>query len=335
MNKILTVVIPTYNIEKYIETCLNSFVIPEVMEKLEVLVVNDGSKDSSAVLARAYEKRYPDTFRVIDKENGGHGSTINRGLLEAAGTYFKVVDGDDWVEREPFIRLMECLEQSDSDVVLSNYYWVNDRTGKKKAEFPEPFPGVIYGKEYRFSEISDKIFMKMHAVTMRTEMLRGKIPPLDEHCFYVDMEYVLFPVPLIRTVTCVDAFVYMYRVGLPGQSMNVKNMQKNAENFDRVLKRLFRFYEEQQSADAPEFVMVYLENTIGRMAASRFKIFLSFPYGKEIPAKMRMFDGELRKKYPNIYSAVRNRAVRFLRKTNYRTYFAAWIAYQMKEGLKG
>lgn len=96
MNKILTVVIPTYNIEKYIETCLNSFVIPEVMEKLEVLVVNDGSKDSSAVLARAYEERYPDTFRVIDKENGGHGSTINRGLLEAAGTYFKVVDGDDW-----------------------------------------------------------------------------------------------------------------------------------------------------------------------------------------------------------------------------------------------
>lgn len=334
MSKILTVVIPTYNIEKYIETCLDSFVIPEIMDELEVLVVNDGSKDRSPLLAKAYEERYPDTFRVIDKENGGHGSTINRGLAEAAGKYFKVVDGDDWVEREPFIRLMECLRDSSSDVVLSNYYWVHDRTGKRKAEFPEPFPGVIYGKEYRFSEISDKVFMKMHAVTMRTEMIRGNVPPIDEHCFYVDMEYVLFPVPLIHTVTCIDAFVYMYRVGLPGQSMNVKSMQKNAANYDRVLKRLLGFYEEQQRKGTADFAMDYLENTIARMVTSRFKIFLSFPYDGEIRKKMRCFDGEIREKYPEIYSAVRSRAVLFLRKTNYRAYFAAWAAYQMKEGIK-
>lgn len=334
MGKILTVVVPTYNIEKYIERCLESFAIPELMEDLEVLVVNDGSKDNSAKLAKAYEERYPGIFRVIDKENGGHGSTINRGLAEASGKYFKVVDGDDWVEREPFLRLLECLKKCSSDVVISNYYWVHDRTGRRKAEFPEPFPGVVYGKEYRFSEISDKIFMKMHAVTMRTEMIKGKIPPMDEHCYYVDMEYVLFPVPLIQTVTCIDAFVYMYRVGLPGQSMNVKSMQKNEANYDRVLKRLLSFYEEQQERGAPDYAMTYLENTIARMVASRFKIFLSFPYSGGIRKKMRCFDGELQKKYPKIYSAVRNRAVCFLRKTNYRAYFAAWIAYQMKEGLK-
>lgn len=334
MGKILTVVVPTYNIEKYIEKCLDSFVIPEVMEELEVLAVNDGSKDNSAGIARTYEERYPGTFRVIDKENGGHGSTINRGLSEASGKYFKVVDGDDWVEREPFLRLMECLKECSSDVVLSNYYWIHDRTGKKKAEFPEPFPGVIYGKEYRFSEISDKVFMKMHAVTLRTEMIKGKIPPIDEHCFYVDMEYVLFPVPLIRTVTCIDAFVYMYRVGLPGQSMSVKSMQKNAANYDRVLKRLFGFYEEQQEKKISESALAYLENTIARMAASRFKIFLSFPYSGGIKKEMRRFDGELLEKYPKIYRAVRNRAVRILRKTGYRAYFAAWLAYQMKEGIK-
>lgn len=140
MNKILTVVIPTYNIEKYIETCLNSFVIPEVMEKLEVLVVNDGSKDSSAVLARAYEERYPDTFRVIDKENGGHGSTINRGFWKLPERILRSWTEMTGWEREPFIRLMECLEQSGSDVVLSNYYWVNDGTRKKKANFRSRFP---------------------------------------------------------------------------------------------------------------------------------------------------------------------------------------------------
>ena len=169
---------------------------------------------------------------------------------------------------------------------------------------------------------------------MRTEMIKGKIPPLDEHCFYVDMEYVLFPVPLMQTVTCIDAFVYMYRVGLAGQSMNVKSMQKNETKYDRVLKRLLSFYEEQQEKKIPDYAMVYLENTIARMTASRFKIFLSFPYSREIQKKMRGFDEELQKKYPKIYGALRNRAVLFLRKTNYRAYFAAWIAYQMKEGLK-
>lgn len=334
MNKILTVVVPTYNVEKYIENCLDSFVIQEVLDKLEILVVNDGSKDRSEQLAKAYEQRYPGSFRVITKENGGHGSTINRGLAEASGKYFKVVDADDWVERDAFIRLVRCLEKADSDVVLTNYYWVSDRDGKKRAEFKEPFPGVIYEKEYLFSEISDRLFMKMHAVTMRTEMLKGKIPPIDEHCFYVDMEYVLFPVPLIRTVTCLDAFVYMYRIGLPGQSMNMKSMQRNEENFERVFHRLLDFYDGQQKEGAPDRVMVYLENTIGRMAASRFKIFLSFPYNREIRERMQQFDRQLHEKYPKIYGAVRNRAVLLLRKTGYRAYFVAWMAFQMKERVK-
>ena len=333
MKKILTVVIPAYNIEKYIENCLDSFVIPEVLEDLEVLIVNDGSKDRSADLAAAYEKRYPNSFRVINKENGGHGSTINRGLLEASGKYFKVVDGDDWVEREAFLRLMDCLKGCTSDVVFSNYYWVREKDGRKKPEFAEPFAGVIYGKEYQFSEISDRIFMKMHGMTMRTEMLRG-IPPIDEHCFYVDMEYVLFPVPLIRTVTCIDAVVYMYRVGLPGQSRNMKSMRENAENYDRVLQRLLGFYDEQRQKRAPACVMVYLENIIARMAASRFKIFLSFPCSRKIPLQMREFDRGLLEKYPKIYQAVRNRAVLFLRKTDYRAYYAARLTFKIKEGLK-
>ena len=74
--------IPTYNIENYINTCLDSFVIPEILEELEVLIVNDGSQDRSGELAEAYVRRYPQTFRMIKKENGGHGSTINRGLWE-------------------------------------------------------------------------------------------------------------------------------------------------------------------------------------------------------------------------------------------------------------
>lgn len=334
MKKILTVVVPTYNVEKYIDQCLSSFVIPEIMEDLEVLAVNDGSKDGSVRIAQRYEEQYPDTFRIIHKENGGHGSTINRGIQEASGDYFKVVDGDDWVDRQAFVKLMETLRTSHSDVVLSNYYWVKDADGTKRPEFKEPFAGVVYGREYRFEDISADTFMKMHAVTIRTSVLKEKIPAIDEHCFYVDMEYVLFPIPYVNTVTCIDEFVYMYRIGLPGQSMNMKSMQKNAANYDRVLGRLLDYYQEQQRQGIATYRLVYLENSIGRMVASRFKIFLSFPYSPAVAKEMRHFDRNLHAKFPNVYQAVRNRAVWLLRKTDYKTYYLAHKAFRIKERLR-
>lgn len=90
MEKLITIVIPTYNMEKYLDKCLTSLIVPdEYMELLEVLVVNDGSKDNSSAIAHRYEDKYPQTFRVIDKENGNYGSYVNRGLKEAAGKYIK------------------------------------------------------------------------------------------------------------------------------------------------------------------------------------------------------------------------------------------------------
>lgn len=90
MNKILTIIIPTYNMEKYLRRCLDSLIIDEEgMKQLEVLVINDGSKDSSSQIAHEYQDKYPDTYRVIDKENGNYGSCINIGLKEAKGKYVK------------------------------------------------------------------------------------------------------------------------------------------------------------------------------------------------------------------------------------------------------
>lgn len=93
MDKVLTVIVPVYNMEKYIRQCLESLVIGGV------LVVLDGSKDGSAEIAYEFVEQYPDTFRIIYKANGGHGSAINTGLMMASGEYVKILDSDDWVER--------------------------------------------------------------------------------------------------------------------------------------------------------------------------------------------------------------------------------------------
>jgi len=330
MKKILTVVIPAYNIEKYVEQCLESFVQKEILEDMEVLVINDGSTDRTVALAEKYTEQYPDTFRIIHKENGGHGSTINRGIQEAKGSYLKVVDGDDWVDGEAFVRLVRFLKSSSSDFVVNRYQWVHHRTGEKRLEFQKPFEEVEYGRTYRFDEISDKVFLKMHSLTIRTEILR-KIPLIDEHCFYVDMEYVLFPIPFIQTVTFLPDIVYQYRIGLPSQSMNMEKMQKNERNYMRVLDRLLAFYEEQKRVGLHENYLLYLEHCLGRMAATRFKIFLSFSYDPAIRHKMKQFDRELKMSYPKIYHAVINKPVKILRLTDYYFYPLAQLLFQWKE----
>ena len=96
MNKLLTVVVPVYKVERYINKCLDSLILPdEQMDLVEVIVVNDGTPDQSAVMAKEYERRFPNSFRVIDKENGGHGSAWNRGVAEATGKYLRFLDSDD------------------------------------------------------------------------------------------------------------------------------------------------------------------------------------------------------------------------------------------------
>ena len=114
--KILTVTVPSYNVQAYLEDCLESFVNSEVMDDIEVLIVNDGSSDDTATIAERYVSKYENTFRLINKENGGHGSTINTGAREARGKYFKVVDGDDWVDTRSFIRLVKLLKEIDADI---------------------------------------------------------------------------------------------------------------------------------------------------------------------------------------------------------------------------
>lgn len=117
----MTFSIAAYNVEKYLDKLLKTIICVPNNEMVEVLVVNDGSKDSTAQIAKEYEKNYAGVVRLIDKENGGHGSTINRGIKEAKGKYFKAIDGDDWVDSEALEKLLNDLTQIDSDLVLMDY----------------------------------------------------------------------------------------------------------------------------------------------------------------------------------------------------------------------
>ena len=108
LSKILTVIVPSYNMEKYLPKCLGSLVVaPELMERLEVLVVNDGSTDRTSDIAHEFATKYSNSFRVIDKANGHYGSCINAALRVAMGRYVKILDADDSFDPDEFSKFIE------------------------------------------------------------------------------------------------------------------------------------------------------------------------------------------------------------------------------------
>lgn len=235
MEKLLTISVAAYNVENYIKKCLNSFVDASFIDDIEVLVINDGSTDNTASIVNRYMKKYPGIFRLVNKENGGHGSAVNRGILEAKGEYFKTVDGDDWVNKEALKELINFIKVTHADVISTDYWWVDDKTKRKTKEIKNIFEGLQYRKEYKFDDVCHDIYINIHAMTIRTEILKKNKIRLDTNCFYVDAEYVLFPVPYIDTIAFLPRPVYMYRLGLETQSMNLLNMQKNAGIMKRLL----------------------------------------------------------------------------------------------------
>ena len=237
MDKLLTIIIPSYNVERYLDTVLKTYILPDLFPMLEVLIVNDGSTDRTAEIAETYCEQYPECFRLITKENGGHGSTINTGIQRASGKYIRVIDGDDWVDTQCLGRFLEKLQTLDADVVISPYNEVNDE-GTILNNRPLP-PGVTENKTLRAEEQITvfRTLYAMHANTFKADILR-RIPPISEHCFYVDQEYIFFPMKEIKTVAFINECVYQYRLGTQGQSVSLNNLKKNRAQHAHVILRV-------------------------------------------------------------------------------------------------
>jgi len=287
--KILSISVAAYNVEKFIRKCLDSFVDSGVLKDVEVIVTDDGSKDATPDIVSEYEARFPGSVVLVRQSNAGPGSTVNSGIRHATGKYFRMVDGDDWVNPKDFALLVQHLKSCDADAVLNHYVMVDHESGE---ELPCLLKNVEANRVFPFSQLAPSLDISMHNFIVKTEIMK-KYVTLD-HCFYTDMQYLIFPCGYLDSIVFFDLRVYMYRVALGTQSMNPKSLQKNIAMHEKVLRSLFDYYNEYKaSIRFDPSVASYIVSRIVRMAGCQLSCYLSFPPDQMRRATLESFFREI------------------------------------------
>ena len=238
--KLLSIAIPSYNSEKYMRNCIESL-LPGG-EEVEILIVNDGSKDGTAAIADEYAAKYPTIVKAVHQENGGHGEAVNAGLRNATGLYYKVVDSDDWVNKEAYLKILKKLAElvqtnNMVDMLLSNYVYEKEGQKRKKVmQYRSAFPTdtVFTWDDVKFLHVGQYILM--HSVIYRTQMLKDCGLELPKHTFYVDNIYVYHPLPYVKKLYYMDVNFYRYYIGREGQSVQEQVMIGRIDQQIRVTK---------------------------------------------------------------------------------------------------
>ena len=256
--KLISFVIPCFNSESYMEHAINSILVAK--DDIELIIVNDGSKDGTLKIARKYEKKYPKVVKVIDKENGGHGSGVNAGLASATGKYFKVVDSDDWVDEKSLKEVIKTLKKIDVDMLIVNYVYEKENNPKEMG-----YCNIIpENKIFTWEEVGKfKIsqYLLMHSAIYKTSILKEVKLELPEHTFYVDNIFVYYPLPSIKTMYYLNVPFYRYFIGRSDQSVNESVMVSRVDQQIKVTKMMIDFFDplKIEPKSLQEYLIHYLD----------------------------------------------------------------------------
>lgn len=258
---VLTIVVPAYNIESYLHKCIRSMLSHRNVQKTEIIIVNDGSKDRTSELAHQYEVLSNGIVRVIDKENGGHGSTINTGIAAARGKYFRLIDGDDWVDGENLAALVDKLELETADVVLTKgcYEYIEQAPLSNIISYDMLNEGTLYHFEdllypgYGFETYGPLLTTGNY----RTEILRKAAFHISEKCPYVDMEFNSFALRYVDTLRYYDLDIYRYLIGREGQTISRDFWKTKYQNHRYVIINILKTIQNMPDYSAAKKKYVY------------------------------------------------------------------------------
>ncbi len=266
--KVLTVTVPCYNSAGYMRKCIDSLL--QGGEDVEIIIVDDGSRDETLSIARQYQAEHPTVVQVVDKENGGHGSAVNAGIEHATGLFFKVVDSDDWVKEEAYQAILRILQELAGgetmlDMLISNF--VYEKEGEKRNKVMRYGHALPQGELFQWKDIRHfrkGQYMLMHSVIFRTKLLRECGLKLPEHTFYVDNLFVFEPLPYVKNMYYLDVNFYRYYIGREDQSVNEDIMIGRIDQQIGVNKMMVDYLAENRTAIAGNrklyrYMLNYLE----------------------------------------------------------------------------
>ena len=325
--KVLSISIAAYNADKTLGKAVESLTADEsVLDKLEIIIVNDGSSDKTGEIAHEFQSRYPGSVIVIDKENGGYGSTINSSLPVATGKYYKLLDGDDWFDNDVLPDFLKVLSDSDADLVISPYLEVRGEEKKLDDFHPE-----IPAQTVSFDSLGLRsLLFAMHEIAVNTEKLKAVSHKVTEHCFYTDTEYNVMCFLNAGTVSRFDRAVYCYRVDVNGQSMSLSGVRKHYQDLISVTHGVIGLYRMRHcgcTGKAEAVLERYVRHII--FATSCGLMVLEDP--KAAKAGLLEYESMLKERYPEEYKISNGSGfLRIMRRMHYSPFSAA-RSYAMKK----
>lgn len=293
MPKLLSIIIPTYNMEALLDQCLTSLVLStkELRGKLDVIVVIDGAKDRSSEIAHRYADEYPETFSVIDKENGNYGSCINAALPMVKGKYVRILDADDSYYTENMPEYLKVLEEQNVDLVLTDFNTV-DTDGviiSDSVKIVAPENNVI-----SLTDVMCGDFIPMHSVAYRSSIFKEIDYYQTEGISYTDLEWVFHPMAQVRKVYYHNKLIYRYLIGRDGQTVDAAVRLKRLSDMEKGLWTQLKVYSSIPK-DNPSYP--YLTSVVN------YRTELLYTWGLDRNAifDLKAFDAKLKADFPEIY----------------------------------
>ena len=320
MSKLLSISIAAYNMEKYLSNAIESCIFSDYLRnRIEIIIVNDGSKDKTLEIAKDYESRYPNCIKVIDKINGGYGSTVNSSISVATGKYFKLLDADDWFNEKGFEKFINRLENCNSDVVFSDYNTVFEDGKIEGTVSFDLESGIVYQISEKHLNAGD---YAMHAISVKTNLLKDGNVKLSEKFFFTDTEFVYYSFKWSNTFSYIDENVYQYRLGRNGQSVSKQGMINHVDDAVRVAKKLL-----DDNNKKSEILDIITSRSV------LFAYHALILCGNKGYKKMEELDKEIKGKNFDIYMEIANsKKVYLMRKLKYhfKYFWIFWIKLHTK-----
>ena len=224
----VSVIVPIYNVEKYLEKCINSL-LSQTLEDIQIILVNDGSKDNSGNIAKEYEQNNKDRVIYVEKENGGLSDARNYGLKYATGDFIAFLDSDDYIEKNAYEEMYNKAIEENADYVECDFIW----------EFPNK---IRVDKQYPYKNKKEMLsFVRVVAWNklIKRQLITDNNLEFPKGLRYEDVEFTYKLIPFINKFAYVDK-PFIHYVQRKGSIANVQN-ERTAEIFT-VLDNVIEFY---------------------------------------------------------------------------------------------